>query len=327
MSIFTRSIKSTCLNQYTAMIDPDLIQQYYSQLSNEDLINFTKNEGYRLTDEAVNYLYDEYVRRGLDMSILEQMADRKEEIKEAAQIDNTSWNYALNAKKFGKTDEEILQDLTTKEISEKEAASIISRLPNMAYENEHFEDLIESTTQGGTLGAILGVLMLFGFGAYLLYLGIASGFFLSIIAGIAIVILGIILLRNLDKEYKGKDYWVNILKLHPEKIVWIKPIITKHTIGYVFTLYRDHKFQLLTTSEEVITLNIDTETERQIFFNGIRQFLPHAHIGYTPEVDALFSANPENFITILQERQIYRPLDTFDLEIKENNARVYKHRH
>lgn len=41
------------------------------------------------------------------------------------------------------------------------------------------------------------------------------------------------------------------------------------TIGYVFTLYRDHKFQLLTTSEEGIILNINTETARQIFFNGI----------------------------------------------------------
>lgn len=309
------------------MIDPDLIQQYYSQLSNEDLINFTKNEGNRLTDEAINYLFDEYVRRGLDTSILEQMVDRKEEIKEAAQIDNTSWNYALNAKKFGKTDEEILQDLTAKEIGEQEAASIISRLPNMAYENEHFEDLIETTTQGATLGGILGILVLFSFGAYLLYLGIEYRFFLPIIAGIAIAILGIILLRNQDKEYKGKDYWVNLLKEHPEKIVWIKPIITKHTIGYVFTLYRDHKFQLLTTSKEGIILNINTETERQIFFNGIREYLPHAHIGYTLEIDALFSANPENFITILQERQLYRPLDTFDLEIAENNARVLRHRH
>jgi hypothetical protein len=308
------------------MIDPDLIQQYYSQLSNEDLINFTKNEGNRLTDEAINYLFDEFVRRGLDMSILEKMVERKEEIKEAAQIDNTSWNYALNAKKFGKTDEEILQDLTAKDIGEQEAASIISRLPNLDYENEHFEDLIETTSQGATLGGILGILILFGFGAYLLYLGISYRSFIPFIAGLAIVITGIVLLRKTDKEYKGKDYWVKILKEHPEKIVWIMPIVTKHTVGFVFTLYRDHKFQLLTTSEEGITLNINTETERQIFFNGIRQYLPHAHIGYTPEVDALFSANPENFITILQERQIYRPLDSFDMEIEESDAYVLRDR-
>jgi hypothetical protein len=309
------------------MIDPDLIQHYYSQLNNEDLINFTKKEGYKLADEAINYLFDEYVRRGLDTSILEQLADRKEEIKEAVQIDNTSWNYALTAKKFGKTEAEIFQELTAKEIGDQEAASIISRLPNMDYENEHFEDLIESTTQGATLAGILGVLMLFGLGAYLLYMGVTYKSFLPIIPGIGIVTLGIILLRNQDKEYKGKDYWVKLLKEHPEKIVWIKPIITKHTIGYVFTLYRDHKFQLLTTSGEQIILNIDTDIERLVFFNGIRQYLPHAHIGYTPEVDALFSANPDNFITILQERQIYRPLDAFDLEIKENNARVYRHKH
>jgi hypothetical protein len=309
------------------MIDPDLIQQYYSQLSNEDLITFTKNEGNRLSDEAINYLFDEYVRRGLDTSVPEQLADRKEEIKEAAQTDYTSWNYALNAKKIGKTDAEIFQDLTAKEIGEQEAASIISRLPNMAYENEYFEDLIERTSQGATLSAIFGMLIFFGFGAYLLYLGVAYKNFIPIIAGIAVAILAITLLRRHDKEFKGKDYWVKLLKEHPEKIVWVKPIITKHTIGYVFTLYRDHKFQLLTTSGEGIILNINTEAARQVFFNGIRAYLPHAHIGYTPEVDALFTADPDNFITILQERQIYSPLDTFDLEIKENNARVYRHKH
>src|SRR5689334_15928891 len=118
-------IKSTCkkLNK-KAMIDPDLIQQYYSQLSNEDLINFTKNEGNRLTDEAINFLFDEFVRRGLDLSPLEKMVATKEEIKEAARTDNTSWHYALNAKKFGKTNEEILQELTAKNISEYDARSI-----------------------------------------------------------------------------------------------------------------------------------------------------------------------------------------------------------
>lgn len=309
------------------MIDPDLIQQYYSQLSNQDLINFTKKEGNKLTDEAINYLYDEFVRRGLDISILEQMVDTREEIREAAQVDNSGWNYALSAKKFGKTDEEILQDLTAKEIGEEDAISIINRLPNYDYENEPFENLIEATSQGNALGAILGILLLFGLGAYFLYLGIVARFFLPIIFGIGVVAMGIYFLRKQDKEYKGKEYWVDLIKLHPEKIVWIKPIITKHTVGYVFTLYRDHKFQLLTTDEENITLNINTDFDRRIFFNGIRQYLPHAHIGYTHEVNALFSANPEAFITVLQERQLYTPLDTFDLhDVSASNSAVYKDR-
>jgi hypothetical protein len=311
----------------TAMVDPDLIQQYYSQLSNQDLINFTKKEGNKLTDEAINYLYDEFVRRGMDISLLEETADTREEIREAAQIDNSGWNYALSEKRNGKTDAEILQELTAKEIGEQEAVSIINRLPNFSYENERFEDLIETTSQGDTLGGILVLLLVLGLGAYLLYLRIASRSFLLIIAGIAIIILGIYLLRKLDKEYKGKEYWVDLIKLHPEKIVWIKPIITKHTVGYIFTLYRDHKFELLTAGEESIILNINTDSERLVFFNGIRQYLPHAHIGYTREVDALFSANPEAFITILQERQLYTPLDSFDLhDVAESNSEVYKDR-
>lgn len=309
------------------MIDPDLIQQYYSQLSNQDLINFTKREGNKLTDEAINYLYNEFVRRGMDISILEEMVDTREEIREAAQVDNSGWNYALSAKKFGKTDAEILQDLTAKEIGEQEAVSIINRLPNFNYENEPFENLIEATSQGNALGAILGILVFFGIGGYCLYLGIAGRFFLFILMGIGFIVLAIYFLTKQDKEYKGKEYWVDLIKLHPEKIVWIKPIITKHTVGYVFTLYRDHKFQLLTTDEENIILNINTDFDRQVFFNGISQYLPHAHIGYTHEVDALFSANPETFITILQERQLYTPLDSFGLhEVEESNSAVYKTR-
>lgn len=86
----------------------------------------------------------------------------------------------------------------------------------------------------------------------------------------------------------------------------------------------DHKFQLLTTTGEQVTINIDTDYERQVFFNGIQQYLPHAHIGYTPEVDALFSANPDEFIILLQQRQLYRPLDSFNVEVEEHDAVVFR---
>lgn len=306
-----------------SIIDPDLIQRYYSQLSNQELIALAKNEGNKLTDEAIDFLYDEFVNRGLDTGLIQQLAEKKKQIKEAAKMDTYNWNYALKARQSGKTDTEILQELTTKQISETEAALIIKRLPSFNYKNEQFEKMISSKSSGNAMGAVFGVLFLFGIGAYFLYLGLTSEFFLSIIIGTGAVIAGIYFLRKNDKEFKSGDYWVEQIKMHPEKFVWIKPIVTKHTVGFILTWWNEQQFQLWTTNEEQLLMTIDTEEERNIFFEGVRNLLPHAHIGFTYEIDALYSSNPGNFIATLQERQLYTPIDTFTLPEPSTNIFVY----
>lgn len=305
-----------------SVIDPELIQRYYSQLSNQELIDLTKNEGNKLTGEAIDYLFDEFANRGMDTTILQHMVEKKEQIKAAAQMDTSNWNYALNARKSGKTDEEIITELTAKQISEKEAALIIKRLPNFSYESEQFEDLIGKKSQSAALGTIFGILILFALGAYFLYLGVVSKILLPFIFGAGVVIFGIYFLRKNDREFKGSDFWVELLKTHPENFVYIKPIVTKHTVGFVLTLWREQKFQLCTINKEKILMTIDTEEERKIFFEGIQQLLPHAHIGFSYEIDALYAANPHTFIATLQERQMYTPFDAIAWPAPETKLSV-----
>jgi hypothetical protein len=305
-----------------SVIDPELIQRYYSQLSGQELIDLAKNEGNKLTDEAIDYLFDEFGNRGMDTAILQYMVEKKAQIKAAAHMDASNWNDALNAKKSGKTDTEIIAELTAKQISDTEAALIIKRLPNFNYENEQFDDLIAKKSQSAALGSIFGILILFALGAYFLYMGVVSKFFLPLIFGIGVVILGIYFLRKNDREFKGGDFWVDLLNSHPEKVVYIKPIVTKHTVGFVLTLWKEQKFQLCTINNEKILMTIDTDEERTIFFEGIQQLLPHAHIGFSYEIDALYAADPETFIATLQERQLYTPFDTFAFPTSETNLFV-----
>jgi len=59
----------------------------------------------------------------------------------------------------------------------------------------------------------------------------------------------------------------------------------------------------------MMTLN---KVERQIFFEGVKHLLPHAHIGYTHEIETCYYKDPENFIKVLLREQLYKPVDTFE---------------
>lgn len=100
-----------------------------------------------------------------------------------------------------------------------------------------------------------------------------------------------------------------MIKTRPENIVWIKPIIVKHTVGYVVTIFKESQFQLLTKDDLKVTITVDLDSERHLLFEGIRHRLPHIHIGYSAEADALYTSSPENFINALQKRGLYTPLD------------------
>ncbi|WP_133054752.1 hypothetical protein [Niastella populi] len=48
----------------------------------------------------------------MDTAILKHLVEKKEQIKAAAHMGTSNWTYALNARKSGKTDTEIIAELT-----------------------------------------------------------------------------------------------------------------------------------------------------------------------------------------------------------------------
>jgi hypothetical protein len=194
-----------------------------------------------------------------------------------------------------------------------EASLIVKRLPNIQYSNEAFDKLIFNKCQNATSVSVLATIAIFCLAAFLLYSGITAKFPLFIGMGLVGVVTGIYCIKYFSGELRGGQYWIDLIKTHPEKIVWIKPIVTKHTVGYIITLYKERKFQLLTKGGLKITMKCDTEEERQLFFEGIKNYLPHAHIGYSPDIAALYSSGSAKFIGSLQSRRLYTPIDVFNI--------------
>ena len=297
------------------MIDPDLIQQYYSQLSNQELIDLTRNEGARLTGDAIDFLFDEFVKRDLDPALLQQIVEMKDRNRSIAEIGISYWNYAINAKRIGKSDVEIRNDLIARQVGQAEAALIVKRLPDFEYSNEEFDHLITTKCENTSVGGIFKALFFFGVGSYLLYTGIAGFFYLlPILLGLAAIIYSVYIWRRYDSDFKGGDYWAELINTKPEDVVWIKPIVTKRKDGNVPGLFRENKFHLFTQDGLRMGTTLANDEERQVFFEGVKHLLPHAHIGYTSEIDALYFSNSENFITKLEERKWYTPIDTFEVE-------------
>ena len=307
------------------MIDPDSIQSYYSQLSDQELIRLAKKEGNRFSEEAINYLYDEIVKRGLDTAILYKVVETKDLNVAVAALDTSISNFAIHAKKTGKSDTEILQELTARNVSEAQAALIISRLPEFNYGNAQFENLIAIKSQSASLKSVFSILLCFSLGVYLWYAGVSSSqYVLPILVGLGCFILGGILLKQRSNESKGgKNYWVELLKTHPENIVWIKPVVVKRRNSLI-QFYKKRRYQLLTKDRRDLMMILNKE-ERQIFFESVKHLLPHAHIGYTHEIEALYSENPENLINVLLGKQLYKPIDTFESLSDIENAPHYTH--
>jgi DNA-binding transcriptional regulator YhcF (GntR family) len=72
------------------MINPEIIRKNYSTLSDQQLIDFAKTDGQKITDVALEVLHDELANRGLDTSILKTITERK-----TLDIKTSNWDYAF----------------------------------------------------------------------------------------------------------------------------------------------------------------------------------------------------------------------------------------
>jgi hypothetical protein len=302
------------------MYNSDLIQDYYSRLTNEQLIEFAKTAGEQVTAESLEILRDQFMIRGLDTSILEEALSVKGRLKVDAETTATHWDNAFKERKESKSDEEILKGLRDKGIEEERALMIIRRLPDLNYKNEKFDELVRKKCEDASLFAYLGVFLLVAICAFMLFKGMSTGFPPYLILGIVFGVVAFYVIKKFSGDMKGGYTWLITIKENPESIVWIKPIIVRHTAYYLVTLYKERQFQFLTDENKKVTITLDAEEDRQTFFEGVEHLLPHVHIGYTEEVDALYYADPEKFISELQGRGVYMPFDVVRVKVQNAGA-------
>jgi hypothetical protein len=73
------------------MDELELIQNYYSQLPDDQLIQFAKADGTKISEDSLGILYDEFVKRGLDTALLDGVVETISRHKAAA-ADTASYN-------------------------------------------------------------------------------------------------------------------------------------------------------------------------------------------------------------------------------------------
>ena len=180
--------------------------------------------------------------------------------------------------------------------------------------DKDFEGLIERSCQDSAIKSNLAVAAIFGLAAFLLYAGIKISLLLFLF-GLVAVGAGFYVINLMSGELKGGKFWLEMIKENPDRIVWIKPILVDHKVAYVFSMYKEKKFQFLTKSKMKITMVCNSEADQKVFMQGIKAYLPNAHLGYSPGVDLLYDEDAQGFVSNLTKKGLYRPVKTVVTEV------------
>jgi hypothetical protein len=151
--------------QVGSMADRVLIKKLYARMSNEQLLQLSKDEGKFLTSAAITILYQEFLKRKLDTSIFpvlrvykvtehQKMHQRLSQKKDIESV----WEHFFDAKYKGKADQEILQDLCAMGLDYQVSYDIIHSMKAKAIE---LHEAHEKTVFKGLVLFLFGIGLLF----------------------------------------------------------------------------------------------------------------------------------------------------------------------
>lgn len=178
---------------------------------------------------------------------------------------------------------------------------------------ENFDKLIISSCNSNDNESTLVIIFLGGFVAAFFYFAVEFHLNILFIPGFLIGIIAFLFYRKRAGMFKNGDFWLSMIKDNPENIVWIKPIVTKHTIGYVIPLYDTRQFQILTKDGLETLIKSDTKDEAIVFFKGLMNYVPHAQIGYSRAINQIYKNNRIGFIESLKEKGLYTPVNSIEI--------------
>ncbi len=120
-------------------------------------------------------------------------------------------------------------------------------------------------------------------------------------------ILAAILYYMYRDQFLGPAFWTKLIEKRPEELVWIKPVTTKHKLWYVVTVSESYSVELL-TSKGVKTEFAGTKQQLQNLLEAVAVHAPHAHHGYSREVEKIYNKKKRRFAEVLKEEGLYNPL-------------------
>lgn len=130
--------------QVGSMADRALIKKLYAGMSNEQLLQLSKDEGKFLTSAAITILYQEFLKRKLDTSIfpvlrvykVTEHEKRHQRLSQKKDIESV-WEHCLEAKYNGISDKEIMKDLWDMGLSYQSSHGIIHSMETKSMEQRH----------------------------------------------------------------------------------------------------------------------------------------------------------------------------------------------
>jgi hypothetical protein len=288
------------------MIDIHKINKRYASMPNDKLVQAANEEKKTLTKEALAVLVKEFETRNLDTTLFERTAAELNFDKER------HWFFALEEKRKGKDIRALQLALPEHGLSNEEAERIINRLPDSTYIDEAFEKFITDKCENQYQLGIVAQVFLIGAAILSIGYGIANTFWPTSVIGVFMLLMALVVRKG--RGYDGK-HWYQRIVTNPESIVWIKPVVEKHTVWYVITLSKTNKVQLLTRDGIGVTFDCNDDKDRTVFFDGVKKYLPQAHIGYSLDIFEMYEQDPNEFINALQYENVYLPV----IELKINS--------
>lgn len=173
-----------------------------------------------------------------------------------------------------------------------------------------FKQFVLTNRERSVLGNKIAIVATVIFSVLFISVGIAAPIFEVRVIAFAVVLLMVFVVFGRSKGLlKDGDFWWEMITKNPDNIIWIKPIVQKHTAALVLTLYKEHYFELNTLDGLSMNFKCNSPKEQEIFFYGIKRFLPNTHIGYSPEIRILFDDDKTTFVETLKERELFQTIE------------------
>jgi hypothetical protein len=279
------------------MTDINVFRERYKSFTDSKLRVIAK-EAYTLPSEIQQVLEEELKQRGLNDVKIEYIDPSQEPDYMTQIVNGIAFEVPLPKESH------IYDDADEQEFEEDEIPA--QKMPYVDYDPNEFLSLIFKKCEY-TLDLKIALFVIFSFSLFLLYWGIKTSlFFLIILAGL-VAYFGYRLLTSRSKSANGGELWVDMIENNPENIVWIKPIIERTSYWYLITISKEHQLQILTQDGQSVIIFCDNDYEGEIFFDGIKYFLPNVHVGYSFEIEEMYKSNPSTFIYTLKKNRIYLP--------------------
>jgi hypothetical protein len=171
------------------MIDPAVIKEKYSRMSDESLIHLAKTEGSQLTATAFLLLKEEFQERDLDMQVIrdlehnivlrQSLNETQHQFDLSTNFTKRVWEYAFEQKMKGVSSYKIYEGIMNMGVTSDDAYFVINTLKARALEVK--KDASADVSAGYGI-IVLGIVVL-----YILY---SMGRLQSI--GVVIIVVGVV---------------------------------------------------------------------------------------------------------------------------------------